>query len=67
MSLNHVTLQGRIQNLKREGARIENKVTPTALPGSDPGDLIVDNLCSYSSEPHDHEATNTMSSVLILS
>jgi hypothetical protein len=32
-----------------------------ALPGSDPGDEIVDNLCSYFSEPHHHEATNTMS------
>jgi hypothetical protein len=49
--------------IQKEGGLIQNKVTHIALPGSDPGD---DNLCSYFSEPHHHEATNTMSSVLIL-
>jgi hypothetical protein len=37
----------RIQTLKKEGARRENKVTPIALPGSNLGDGNVDNLCSY--------------------
>jgi hypothetical protein len=27
--------QGQIQNLKKEGARIENKVTPIAIPESE--------------------------------
>jgi hypothetical protein len=44
-------IQGQIQLLKKEGARIENKVTPIALPASDPGDGMIDNLCSYFSEP----------------
>jgi hypothetical protein len=42
------------QNLKKEGAQIENKVTPIPLPGSDPGDGIV--AATYFS---DHKATNT--------
>jgi hypothetical protein len=47
------------------GGRIENKVAPIALPGCDPGDGIADILRSYFSDSHHHEATNTMSSVIL--
>jgi hypothetical protein len=47
---------------EKGGAQIENKVTPIALCGSNPGDGIVDNLCSYFSE---HEATNKHNVILL--